>query len=68
MRRAVLATLLLAPLLAACGGGSKAPLATDPVPDFALQDANPTSTTYLMDVSPRQFVGQVSAYYFGSAL
>jgi len=66
MRRAVLSTLLLAPLLAACGGGSTT--AADPAPDFELLDANPTSTTYQMPVSPRQYLGQVSAYYFGSAL
>jgi hypothetical protein len=68
MRRAVLSALLLAPLLAACSSGSSGPLATEPVQDFALQDVNPTSATYQADVSPRQYVGQISAYYFGSAL
>jgi hypothetical protein len=68
MRRAVFSTLLLVPLLAACSSGSSGPLATEPVPDFSLQDVNPTSTTFMADVSPRQYVGQISAYYFGSAL
>ncbi len=35
------------------------------VPDFALLDVNPTSTTYDQMVSPRDYLGQVSAWYFG---
>ena len=37
------------------------------VPDFALVDVNPTSDTYEQEVSPRQFQGQVSGWYFGQA-
>jgi hypothetical protein len=37
------------------------------VPDFALVDVNMTSTTYLQLVSPDDFSGQVSAWYFGHA-
>ena len=37
------------------------------VPDFALRDVNPASTTHDEDVSPRDYLGGVSAYYFGDA-
>jgi hypothetical protein len=36
-------------------------------PDFALLDTNPNSATYNEPVSPRQFLEQVSAWYFGHA-
>jgi hypothetical protein len=36
-------------------------------PDFALLDTNPNSATYNEPVSPRQFLQQVSAWYFGHA-
>jgi hypothetical protein len=36
-------------------------------PDFLLVDVSPTSTTSGQDVSPRDYVGQVSGYYFGAA-
>ncbi len=36
-------------------------------PDFELTDTNPASATYLQPVSPRDFVGRVSAWYFGNA-
>ncbi len=35
------------------------------VPDFSLIDVNTTSPTYMQAVSPRQFMGQVSGWYFG---
>jgi len=35
------------------------------VADFALLDVNPTSATYNTMVSPRDYQGQVSAWYFG---
>ena len=38
------------------------------MPDFALVDVNPSSATYNTDVSPRDYLQQVSAYYFGYAL
>lgn len=38
-----------------------------PMADFSLVDVNPNSTTYNDRVSPRQFIGQMSAWYFGHA-
>ena len=35
------------------------------VPDFSLPDENSTSTTYQTNISPRDYVGQVSGWYFG---
>lgn len=40
---------------------------TEPVADFSLVDVNPTSETYDQEVSPRDYLGGVSAYYFGAA-
>ncbi len=37
------------------------------VSDFSLIDVNPTSKTYNQLVSPRDYLGQVSAWYFGHA-
>ena len=37
------------------------------VPDFQLVDVNPNSSTYNQAVSPRDYLGQVSAWYFGHA-
>ena len=34
------------------------------VPDFALVDVNPSSETFNENVSPRDFMGEVSVYYF----
>ncbi len=52
---------------------SRKPLGAEPledrlmmtVPDFSLLDVNTTSPTYMQAVSPRQFMGQVSGWYFG---
>ena len=35
------------------------------VPDFGLLDVNPTSPTAGQVVSPRDYLGSVSAWYFG---
>ena len=35
------------------------------MPYFALEDVNPSSATYGRKVTPRQFLGQISAWYFG---
>ncbi len=45
------------------------PLASsdEPVPDFALLDVNPTSSTYDQLVSPRDFLHRASGWYFGHA-
>ena len=56
-------------LLVACGGSSGT---VDPVEslaqaDFGLPDVNPTSQSFSTDVSPRDHIGNVSAWYFGSA-
>ena len=37
------------------------------VADFQLVDTNPTSATAGQTVSPRDFLGQVSGWYFGHA-
>jgi hypothetical protein len=39
----------------------------DPLPDFALVDANTTSPTHEQSVSPRDYLEQVSGWYFGNA-
>ena len=41
--------------------------AGDVAPDFALVDANTYSTRYGQVVSPRDYILQVSGYYFGEA-
>ncbi|MHC4938567.1 MAG: hypothetical protein ACYTHK_06330 [Planctomycetota bacterium] len=53
-------------LLVACGGGggSDGPAVAA---DFQLPDVNETSLTFNTDVSPRDQIGNVSAWYFGSA-
>ena len=37
------------------------------VPDLALEDVNPSSPFFGTTVSPRRFLGQISAWYFGHA-
>ncbi|MCO6458151.1 MAG: hypothetical protein J5I93_22835 [Pirellulaceae bacterium] len=37
------------------------------VADFSLLDTNPTSPTHNQPVSPRDYLGQVSGWYFGHA-
>ncbi len=39
----------------------------DLAPDFALQDVNPGSATSGANVSPRQYLGRVSCWFFGFA-
>jgi hypothetical protein len=39
-----------------------------PMPDFALVDVNPDSATHDQSVSPRDYLEQVSGWYFGGAL
>lgn len=58
MRYATLAALLLA----ACSSSS----APQAAPAFQLLDVNTTSTTYDTMVSPRDYVGTVTAWYFAS--
>lgn len=35
--------------------------------DFAIRDVNPASARYDEPVSPRDYLGRVSAWYFGHA-
>ena len=60
------------PLDAALGAvaGQQGELAegeSEPVADFSLVDLNPNSATYNQSLSPRDFLGQTSAWYFGHA-
>ena len=64
-RRPLVETLELRNLLAATGSPQVAE--NELVTDFALLDVNPTSSTYNQTVSPRDYLGQVSAWYFGHA-
>ncbi len=57
-------------LFAACGKDDKPtgpPLPGDAVADFLLPDVNPGSPTYNHNVSPRDYRGKISAWYFGNA-
>ena len=64
---------LLALLLAFGGCNSDSP--TKPVvappaavvPDFTIEDVNPNSPTYGDTLSPREYLGQISCWYFGHA-
>ena len=38
-----------------------------PMPDFSLADVNPASPTFEQQVSPRDYLGKISAWYFGKA-
>ena len=40
-------------------------LSDQAVPDFALTDVNPNSSRYQEIVSPRDYLGGISAWYFG---
>lgn len=62
----VLAAVSLA-VLAACSDDDPANPGTGAVPDFVLQDVNPESATYAEPVSPRDYLGMASAWYFGHA-
>ncbi|MHC4953197.1 MAG: hypothetical protein ACYTGZ_04855 [Planctomycetota bacterium] len=56
-------------LLVACGAGSSDSDTGNSTAqaEFQLPDVNATSPSYRTDVSPRDFLGGVSAWYFGSA-
>jgi hypothetical protein len=61
---------LLVLLLVACGApggrtGTDAGVSTEPLADFSLLDVNPASPSSGQNVSPRNFQGRVSAWYFG---
>ena len=65
-KRFALASSLLALLVltAGCGDPVTGPT-TGPMPDFHLDDVNPASATFGDSVSPRQYTGVISAWYFG---
>ncbi len=54
-------------LVSACGGAPGKDRKADGklMPDFALSDVNPSSTSFGTTVSPRQFLTRVTAWYFG---
>ena len=53
--------------LALMSAGSATADPGEQVPDFSLIDVNETSSTYSQGVSPRDYLSQVSAWYFGHA-
>lgn len=66
----ILAAMILVWILpAGCGDEKKAtkPEATPPdrVPDFSIVDVNPNSSAYGDSISPRDYLGKVSCWYFG---
>ena len=64
----VAASALAAVLLTACSWNDDAAgptLGAAAVTDFGLLDVNPTSPRSGQVVSPRDYVGTVSAWYFG---
>ena len=58
-------TLVPMLLLAGCAAGGPDP--NKPVPDFSIEDVNPTSARFETVVSPRDLQGQISGWYFGHA-
>jgi hypothetical protein len=46
-------------------GGMGGGMAAVPKPDFKLIDTNPNSPTVNAEVSPSQYLGKISAWYFG---
>lgn len=67
--RSLLAGLALAviALLPACGHNPAKPQISSVAPDFSLADVNPNSPTTGQQVSPRQQLARISAWYFGHA-
>ena len=39
----------------------------DAMPDFSLPDNNPNSSRFNQGVSPRDYLGDISVWYFGHA-
>jgi len=57
-------TVLTAALLVGCTEAEDQPI-DGPLPDFSLADLNPASASFDTEVSPRDALGGVSAWYFG---
>jgi hypothetical protein len=66
LRHPAAAAVLLFLALAGCGDDPTKPPA-GVMPDFALADVNENSATFGRMVSPRDYRGQISAWYFGAA-
>jgi hypothetical protein len=47
--------------------GCVASWAGEPMPDFKMPDVNPNSVRHDSPVSPRDYLQQVSGYYFGES-
>ena len=72
LERTLASVLLVALVFAGCGkdktmGPADEPPVDNRVPDFSLPDVNPTSVSFDSLVSPRDFEGAISAWYFGHA-
>lgn len=70
MRVRAIAAAVCAVLAACTSAPEKGPvrdLSDGPMPDFALTDVNISSPSYWQEVSPRDYSGQISAWYFGHA-
>ena len=65
--RAIVVLALASALVSCSHKDPVRPAAGQPMPDFSLVDQNPASATAGKAVSPRQFLGKVSAWYFGHA-
>ena len=67
--RTIGALVLAAAFMLGCpsenNGGNNGGNSTEAMPDFALVDVNPTSARSGQTISPRDYLDQVSAWYFG---
>lgn len=65
----MLSTLAIPLALVACKAPVDLPtferLTANPAPDFSLEDVNGTSPTFAQQVSPRDHLDRISAWYFG---
>jgi hypothetical protein len=63
--------LVAAALLMGCPTGTDSTgndnPSADPLPEFSVSDVNPNSTRFNQAISPRDYLGEVSAWYFGHA-
>jgi hypothetical protein len=56
----------VAAMLIGCPPANNMP-GTELVPDFSLPDINPNSARFNQNISPRDYLGSASAWYFGHA-
>ena len=67
-RGAALAALIVVVAMLGCSQSPTSPNGDQPsglVADFTLNDVNANSQSHNLQVSPRQFLQQASAWYFG---